>query len=209
MKFFSFWRSLASFRVRIALNIKGIAPDEVVNIDLMKGQPARRRLPRGQSADADPALIDNDGKACCSNRWRSSNISTRSIPHPPLLPKDPHGRARVRSLAQIVACDSHPLIVPRVRELSRARVQARRADADGMVPALDHRSLDGARSAARARGRDRPLLPRRYGHASPTFAWSAKRSGRNSSRSTWRRFRRCRASSTTASRSTPLRAHIR
>ena len=36
--------------------------------------------------------------------------------NPPLLPRDPRGRARVRGLAQIVACDSHPLIVPRVRE---------------------------------------------------------------------------------------------
>src|SRR5436305_9574513 len=37
-------------------------------------------------------------------------------PSPPLLPRDPRGRARVRGLAQIVACDAHPLIVPRVRE---------------------------------------------------------------------------------------------
>ena len=37
-------------------------------------------------------------------------------PNPPLLPRDPKGRARVRGLSQIVACDSHPLIVPRVRE---------------------------------------------------------------------------------------------
>ena len=36
--------------------------------------------------------------------------------NPPLLPRDARGRARVRGLAQIVACDSHPLIVPRVRE---------------------------------------------------------------------------------------------
>ena len=37
-------------------------------------------------------------------------------PKPPLLPSDPKARARVRALAQIVACDSHPLVVPRVRE---------------------------------------------------------------------------------------------
>jgi maleylacetoacetate isomerase len=37
-------------------------------------------------------------------------------PNPPLLPRDPRGRARVRGLAQIIACDAHPLVVPRVRE---------------------------------------------------------------------------------------------
>ncbi len=61
MKFYSFWRSLAAFRVRIALNIKGIVPDEVVNVDLMKGdqcQPAYRAVNPQMRL---PALIDGDG----------------------------------------------------------------------------------------------------------------------------------------------------
>ncbi len=75
----------------------------------------------------------------CSNRWRSSNISTRPIPNPPLLPRDPRGRARVRGLAQIVACDSHPLIVPRVREYLEHEFKLDEATADQMVPALASR----------------------------------------------------------------------
>ncbi len=51
-----------------------------------------------------------------SNRWRFSSTSRRRIREPPLLPKDPRGRARVRGLSLIVACDGHPLIVPRIRE---------------------------------------------------------------------------------------------
>ena len=43
------------------------------------------------------------------NRWRSSTISTRPIPAPPLLPRDPIARARVRAFAQVIACDIHPL----------------------------------------------------------------------------------------------------
>ena len=46
---------------------------------------------------------------CCCSRSRSSNISTRSHPQPPLLPADAIERAQVRAVAQIIACDIHPL----------------------------------------------------------------------------------------------------
>ena len=115
MKLFSFWRSLATYRVRIALNLKGIVPDEVVDVNLMKGdqrEPAYRAV---NPMMALPALVDGEGPALFESLAIIEYLD-ETHPDPPLLPKDARGRARVRGLAQIVACDSHPLIVPRVRE---------------------------------------------------------------------------------------------
>jgi maleylacetoacetate isomerase len=114
-KLFSFWRSLATYRVRIALNLKGVVPDEVIIVDLMKGHqrdPAYRDV---NPMMALPALVDGPGPAMFESLAIIEYLD-ETRPDPPLLPKDPRGRARVRGLAQIVACDSHPLIVPRVRE---------------------------------------------------------------------------------------------
>ena len=101
--------------MRIALNLKGIVPDEVVQRRPDQGPPARPRLPRRQS---------DDGAAGAGRRRGPILFESLAIieyldethPEPPLLPKDARGRARVRGIAQIVACDSHPLLVPRVRE---------------------------------------------------------------------------------------------
>jgi maleylacetoacetate isomerase len=115
MKFFSFWRSLASYRVRIALNLKGLAPDEIVQINLIKGEQRAASYRAVNPMMAIPALIDGDGPALFESLAIIEYLD-EIHPEPPLLPRDPRGRARVRGLAQLVACDSHPLIVPRVRE---------------------------------------------------------------------------------------------
>ena len=115
MKFFSFWRSLAAYRVRMALNLKGVTPDEVVNVDLLKGQQREDAYRAVNPMMALPALIDGDDQVLFESLAILEYLD-ETHPQPPLLPKDPKGRARVRGLAQIVACDSHPLIVPRVRE---------------------------------------------------------------------------------------------
>jgi maleylacetoacetate isomerase len=115
VKVFSFWRSLASFRVRIALNLKGIVPDEVVDIDLMKGEQREDAFRKVNPQMMLPALVDGDGPVLFQSLAIMEYLD-ETHPNPPLLPKEPRARARVRGLAQIVACDSHPLVVPRVRE---------------------------------------------------------------------------------------------
>jgi maleylacetoacetate isomerase/maleylpyruvate isomerase len=115
MKFYSFWRSLAAYRVRIALNLKGVTPDEVIDVNLMKGQQREAAYRAVNPMMALPALFDGDGPILFESLAIIEYLD-ETHPKPPLLPGDPRGRARVRGLAQIVACDSHPLIVPRVRE---------------------------------------------------------------------------------------------
>jgi maleylacetoacetate isomerase/maleylpyruvate isomerase len=114
MKFYSFWRSLASFRVRIALNIKGLVPDEVVNVDLIKGDQREAAYKAINPQMVLPALIDGDGPILFQSVAIMEYLD-ETHPKPPLLPADPRGRARVRALAAIIASDSHPLMVPRVR----------------------------------------------------------------------------------------------
>ena len=115
MKLFSFWRSLATFRVRIALNLKGITPDEVIDVNLMKGQQREAEFRKINPMMALPALIEDDGTVLFESLAILEYLD-ETHPDPPLLPKAPKARARVRGLAQIIACDTHPLIVPRVRE---------------------------------------------------------------------------------------------
>ncbi len=115
MKLFSFWRSLATYRVRIALNLKGIAPDEVIDVNLMQGRQREDAFVKINPMKVLPALIEDDGTVLFESLAILEYLD-ETHPNPPLLPTQPKARARVRGLAQIIACDTHPLIVPRVRE---------------------------------------------------------------------------------------------
>jgi maleylacetoacetate isomerase len=113
MKLYTYWRSLATFRVRIALNIKGLAY-EPVTVDLDAGH---QHLPDFQAVNpqmAVPALALDDGDVLYQSLAILEYLE-EVYPEPPLLPADPKGRARVRALSLITVADSHPLIVPRVR----------------------------------------------------------------------------------------------
>jgi maleylacetoacetate isomerase len=114
MILFGFWRSLATLRVRIALNLKKV-PFEEVSIDLMAGQQRSADYAATNPQMVVPALVE-DGAAPLFQSLAILEYLDERYPEPPLLPADDRGRARVRGLAQIIACDTHPLIVPRVRE---------------------------------------------------------------------------------------------
>jgi maleylacetoacetate isomerase len=113
MKFFSFWRSLASFRVRIALNLKNL-PADIVLVDLDADAHRADDYRSINPQMALPSLVLDDGTVLFQSLAILEYLE-ETHPAPPLLPADPAGRARVRGLAQIVACEGHPLLVPRVR----------------------------------------------------------------------------------------------
>jgi maleylacetoacetate isomerase len=115
VKLFSFWRSLATYRVRIALNLKGVVPDEVVEVNLLQGKQREEAYRKVNPQMVLPALVDGDGPVLFQSLAIIEYLD-ETHPNPPLLPKEPRARARARGLAQIIACDSHPLLVPRVRE---------------------------------------------------------------------------------------------
>src|SRR3981189_904907 len=113
MKFFSFWRSQASFRVRIALNLKKL-PSEGIFVDLDADADRADEFRRVNPQMALPALVWDDGTTLFQSLAIIEYLE-ETHPAPPLLPADPAGRARVRALALMVACEGHPLVVPRVR----------------------------------------------------------------------------------------------
>ena len=81
-----------------------------------------------------PALVEGDGPVLFESLAIIEYLD-ETHPNPPLMPKEPKARARVRGLSQIVACDSHPLIVPRVREYLAA---AYKVDEAGVMKWAQH-----------------------------------------------------------------------
>lgn len=115
---YSFWRTSATYRVRVAFNLKGVQPHER-NVDLDSGEQRSEAFLRINPLGAIPALLDSEAGACAVPITQSLAILEfldESYPSPALLPADPHGRARVRSLASMLAADTHPLVTPRVKK---------------------------------------------------------------------------------------------
>ncbi len=106
MRLHGYWRSSASFRVRIALNLKGIDFETIAH-HLRKDE---HRLPEFLALNPQgfvPAL--EDGPEVLIQSLAIIEYLDETHPHPPFLPGHPGDRARVRGLAQIIACDIHPI----------------------------------------------------------------------------------------------------
>jgi len=110
---YAFWRTSATFRVRVALRMKGIdATEHQVNLDA--GEQRSEAFLKINPLAAIPALV-TPGHPPLTQSLAILEFLEELQPTPPLLPADLHGRARVRSIAGMLASDTHPLITPRVR----------------------------------------------------------------------------------------------
>jgi len=106
MQLYNYFRSSASYRVRIALALKGLEYDYVA-VHL----PANEQMAESYAAVAASRLVPllKDGDRVLTQSLAIVEYLDETHPQPPLLPKDPPGRARVRALALDVACEIHPL----------------------------------------------------------------------------------------------------
>lgn len=110
---FAYWRTSAGYRVRVALNLKGLtAHERIVNIDA--GEHRGEAFLKINPLAAIPALVE-EGFPPLTQSLAILEFLDETAPQPPLLPSDPRGRARVRSIASMLAADTHPLITPRVK----------------------------------------------------------------------------------------------
>ncbi len=118
MKLHGYFRSSAAFRVRIALNLKGIKYEDAFH-HLRKGEHLKDSYAKLNPQKLLPTLQLDDGTALAQSLAIIEYLD-ETHPQPPLLPRDPVGRAQVRALAMIPACEIHPLqnlrVLKHVRE---------------------------------------------------------------------------------------------
>jgi len=109
---YGFWRSIASFRVRVALRLKGL-PFEETSIDILSGEQFKPDYAAVNAERVVPTFIHN-GHSIFQSLAIIEYLDDIQ-PEPRLIPKDPKERAYARSLALMTIADAHPLLVPRVR----------------------------------------------------------------------------------------------
>ena len=125
MKLHGYFRSSASYRVRIALNLKGLKVEQLPHHLRRNEQCAPSYLainPQGLVP-----TLENDAGAILTQSLAIIEWLDETHPMPPLLPKDPLRRAKVRAFSQAIACDTHPVqnlkVLARLRELGLSEDQ--------------------------------------------------------------------------------------
>ena len=112
IQLYGFWRSIASFRVRVALKLKGLAFEEIP-VDILSGEQFEPAYVAVNAERVVPTFIHDGHRIYQSLAIIEYLDEIHSRPR--LIPDDAKGRAYARSLALITIADAHPLIVPRVR----------------------------------------------------------------------------------------------
>jgi maleylacetoacetate isomerase len=108
MRLYDYFRSSAAYRVRIALNLKGVVPTERTFVHLRMGSQRAQDYLALNPQGLVPALGLDDGRVLTQSLAIVEYLD-ETHPAPPLLPADPAGRARVRAIALNIACEIHPL----------------------------------------------------------------------------------------------------
>ncbi|WP_137392328.1 maleylacetoacetate isomerase [Rhodoligotrophos defluvii] len=131
MRLYHFFRSSAAYRIRIALNLKGVEREQVP-VDLLAGEQSlpgyREANPQGMV----PALDIGHGAPLTQSLAILEYLEER-FPEPPMLPRSAEERARVRAMAQIVVSDIHPLVTLRVMRQLSEQFQASQAAVDAWL----------------------------------------------------------------------------
>ena len=112
IQLYGFWRSIASFRVRVALRLKGL-PFEEIPIDILSGEQFKPGYEAVNAERVVPTFI-HDGHSVLQSLAIIEYLDDVQ-PTPRLIPTDAKERAYARSLALMTIADAHPLVVPRVR----------------------------------------------------------------------------------------------
>ena len=107
MELYNYFRSSASWRVRIALALKGLDYD-YLPVHLVKKEQSTPAFIAASGTGLVPLMVTDDGERLHQSLAIIEYLD-ETVPEPPLLPRDALGRARVRALAQDIACEIHPI----------------------------------------------------------------------------------------------------
>jgi maleylpyruvate isomerase len=145
---YGFWRSIASFRVRVALRLKGL-PFEEIPIDILTGEQFKPGGYETINAERVVPTFIHDGHSIFQSLAIIEYLDDIH-PRPRLIPEDAKERAYARSLALVTVADSHPLVTPRIRN---HLAEAFGADAGAVAAWGKHWTIDGLATYERLLGR--------------------------------------------------------